>query len=422
MYRFFRTQNWKSIFTLSIISMLFFVSAVQGQGMDFEHNTTWENVLAKAKEQNKYIFVDCFTTWCGPCKAMSKNIFPQKEVGDFYNTNFVNLKVQLDTTEADSEEVQKWYATGRKLATDYQVNVFPTYLIFNSDGQIVHRAVGSMGATAFIEKGKEATMPEKQFYTLKKKYESGERNPEFLYNVTKAAIAASDQEFTKTASESYLKTQKDLFSKNNLDILQQLTQSSDDKYFPFLIENEAKISTINGNDDLKNTLQMIVLQEEVFPKAFEPGNKAIDWAKLEQSIHKKYPSKSAETIALGKIIVLQIKGKWNAYFPAVVKYMDAYEKSVTDVMKNDFAWNFFEKTKDKALLAKAAVWSKSSFAKTNNPMFIDTYANLMYKMGKTTAAIKGIQSAIKYAKAEGADTQEYEATLAKMKKGIPTWE
>ncbi len=57
-----------------IIALPFYTLAQQG--MKFEHGITWKEIQAKAKAENKYIFMDAFTTWCGPCKYMAANIFP----------------------------------------------------------------------------------------------------------------------------------------------------------------------------------------------------------------------------------------------------------------------------------------------------------------------------------------------------------
>ena len=56
---------------------------------------TWEEVLEKAKEENKIIFVDVYATWCGPCKMMAKEVFTQQEVADFHNATFINAKFDL---------------------------------------------------------------------------------------------------------------------------------------------------------------------------------------------------------------------------------------------------------------------------------------------------------------------------------------
>ena len=33
------------------------------KGIHFEHSTTWKEVQAKAKAENKFIFMDAFNTW-----------------------------------------------------------------------------------------------------------------------------------------------------------------------------------------------------------------------------------------------------------------------------------------------------------------------------------------------------------------------
>eukprot|EP01035_Chromulina_nebulosa_P047761 gene47761-64791_t len=162
------------------------------KGMHFEHGQTWEAIKAKAKAENKYIFVDAFTTWCGPCKMMAATIFPQESVGAFFNDKYINVKVQLDTTKKDNEEVIGWYKDAHDIMVNYKVNVFPTYLFFSPDGELVHRSVGSSEAPEFIVKGKDALDPEKQYYTLVRKYEAGEKAPTFLRNLATAAQNAYD--------------------------------------------------------------------------------------------------------------------------------------------------------------------------------------------------------------------------------------
>jgi len=67
-------------------------------GIKFETGT-WVEILAKAKQQSKYVFVDAFTTWCGLCKWMDKNVFPTAEAGEYFNKNFVNAKIDMEKGE-----------------------------------------------------------------------------------------------------------------------------------------------------------------------------------------------------------------------------------------------------------------------------------------------------------------------------------
>ena len=93
------------------------------QGVEFEH-ISLEEALAKAKKENKLVFIDFYTVWCGPCKKMAKIIFPLPEVGDVYNKNFINLKL-----DAEKE--------GEAVAKQYNVTGYPTLLYLDTDGNVL---------------------------------------------------------------------------------------------------------------------------------------------------------------------------------------------------------------------------------------------------------------------------------------------
>ena len=74
------------------------VMAFAQTGVDFQH-LTFDEALAKAKAEKKLVFVDCYTTWCGPCKMMTTKIFPMKEAGEFFNPRFVCVKFDMEQGE-----------------------------------------------------------------------------------------------------------------------------------------------------------------------------------------------------------------------------------------------------------------------------------------------------------------------------------
>jgi len=115
----------------------------QVPGIKFFHGSLKE-AKAKAKKENKLVFIDCFTTWCGPCKTMSKKTFVNKEVGEFYNKNFICLKMDMELGE------------GTKISTTYSVDAYPTYLFLDYNGEVKHRDLGYIDAVKFIEVGKRA--------------------------------------------------------------------------------------------------------------------------------------------------------------------------------------------------------------------------------------------------------------------------
>ena len=72
---------------LTIIALCGFTISLFAQGIEFREGS-WKEMLALAKQENRLIFVDNYTSWCGPCKQMAKEIFPLKEVGDFSRVDF----------------------------------------------------------------------------------------------------------------------------------------------------------------------------------------------------------------------------------------------------------------------------------------------------------------------------------------------
>jgi thioredoxin-related protein len=119
---------------------------IQTNGFDTEkgiHFETkgWNYAMAEAKRQKKLIFLDAYTSWCGPCKLLKKNTFTDKAVGEFFNKNFINVTEDMEKGE------------GIQLAGKYQVNAFPTLLITDSEGNVVTYTKGYISPEQLIEFG-----------------------------------------------------------------------------------------------------------------------------------------------------------------------------------------------------------------------------------------------------------------------------
>ncbi|WP_163410259.1 thioredoxin family protein [Flavobacterium ajazii] len=167
-----------------VIVMLLMLPRLNAQGISFEHGT-FKEALAKAKAEKKLLFMDCFTTWCGPCKKMAKEIFPQQTVGEYINANFVSVKMDMEKGE------------GIELTKTYSVSAYPTLLFIDADGKVVHRSTGAGTAEEFIEQAKIAFDPTKQVSYLEKQYQSGKRDLATVAQYVKALYAAYNLEALK---------------------------------------------------------------------------------------------------------------------------------------------------------------------------------------------------------------------------------
>lgn len=198
--------------TSIIIAILISISllAQESKGIIFESGTLSE-ALQKAKKNKKsrnLVFLDCYTTWCGPCKYMANNVFTIERVGNFFNDNFVNVKIDMEKGE------------GIELAKKYQIKAYPTFLILDSDGNEINRIVGGGEADQFIEKVKGALDINS---TPKKKREVYDSNKTFENALT----------YINALNDSYLSEELNSFIVTLFPTL-KIKERYSEKLWPFL--------------------------------------------------------------------------------------------------------------------------------------------------------------------------------------------
>jgi thioredoxin-related protein len=60
---------------------------------------SFEEAVEKSKVEKKKIFIDVFTDWCGWCKVMDKNTFPDSAIAKLLNENFYPVKWNAEQTQ-----------------------------------------------------------------------------------------------------------------------------------------------------------------------------------------------------------------------------------------------------------------------------------------------------------------------------------
>ncbi|MDR0660623.1 MAG: thioredoxin family protein [Prevotellaceae bacterium] len=114
------------------------------QGVKFEEGT-WAEVVAKAKAENKPIFVDLYATWCGPCKVMAKNTFTDNNVGNKFNASFISYRIDAEKGE------------GLTLVKKYPIKGYPTCIFVNpSDEKEIYRFMGARTPSELLEEANKA--------------------------------------------------------------------------------------------------------------------------------------------------------------------------------------------------------------------------------------------------------------------------
>lgn len=412
---------------LLLILFLFpLLTLAQEKGIRFEHNTNWDAVKAKAKLESKYIFVDCFTTWCGPCAYMSQNIFPQEKVGDFFNDKFVNLKIQMDQTAKDNDDVKSWYDEAKRFTKDYDVNAYPTFLIFAPSGELVHRIVGGGEADDFIAKAQLGLNPETQYYTVVKNFIDNPNDAQIAYNTISAATGAFDRKLMDQAIARYIQLEGPdaLLTTENVGLILPYVSSTKSPIFALFSANIDKVdlllAELNAPFTVNDVLASAIIADVVVPQVYDESVATLDFDVLQKQLNKDFPTIDvSKSLLHSKGDYYVAKKNWPAFKDVVNEIVRTQGKDVTPAMLNQFAWEIFENCDDTACLQAALAWSKKSLEPEELAAYIDTYANLLYKTGDTKNAIAWQEKAVQSASEN--DKQGFTETLEKMKSGKATW-
>ncbi|HEY3390242.1 MAG TPA: thioredoxin family protein [Prolixibacteraceae bacterium] len=442
---------------LLIIPALLFSVLGFSQGIEFEHGT-WKEILAKAQQTNKPIFVDVFTTWCGPCKMMDRDIFPLETVGKVYNAGFVCY--HLDAEKGDGIEVAK----------KYEVKAYPTYLFIKADGTLFFRSLGSMEAKAFLEVSNTALSEFKDPKSLpvwEKEYTDKKNDPKFLLHYMdkrsklKLSNAGLFDEYLKLIPEEehtsdivvklYTETVESLkvnsFAyanlKKNKDILAGKLSGLFLLYLG--IENTVSEAAKSKNEQL---FTEALLAYDQLPKGVSPLRSKDELYMLyfqrtgESDKYVKYASNfgnnslmkiTDDSIASKDKVSAQLlekkisAGEFAKLDSTQIAQIRAYnahaERNLISLSLNEIAWTVFLNVSDKKALQEALNWSKRSRELSpDNSGYLDTYANLLYKLGRKEEAITCEKEALGYdAKANKEPNSIMVDALRKMIAGEKTW-
>lgn len=197
---------------------------------DFRH-ISFDEALTAAKQEKKLVFIDFYTTWCGPCKKMSTQVFPQKNVGDFMNAKFIPLKM-----DAEKE--------GLELAKKYQVKAYPTYIILNAEGKEEARFTGAMEGDMFISKVEASLDPELKPERIKARYEAGERSARLVSSYAMQLMEARDEKGGFKVIDDYFSSLSDAdrVKDENAFLFNTFTIDLDNDRARFMVNNRNKFS------------------------------------------------------------------------------------------------------------------------------------------------------------------------------------
>lgn len=168
---------------LLIIFMGMYMAPLPAYSIHFQKDITWEALLEMAQSQHKLVFVDAFTTWCGPCKAMEREVFPDTALSSYFDTHFVSMQLNMESPQ------------GRAFARVYPVDAYPSLLFIAPDGRLLKMNVGAVNIAKllaiahYIQDPASTPIP-----ALRMRFEAGERSPAFISDYVTTLLAVGERE------------------------------------------------------------------------------------------------------------------------------------------------------------------------------------------------------------------------------------
>ena len=384
---------------LALIAAMVMGAEAQNRSITFEQTQEWKKIVKKAKKEKKLIFIDCYTSWCGPCKMLASKVFTQEVVADYFNATFVNAKFDMEKDE-----------DGVMLKDKYGVKAFPTLLFIDPVTQeAVHRMVGAGEAEWLIAGAKLANDPENNLSAMMKRYAAGERGADFLKQYLPAlASAYMEEEVGKVAAE-YLNALSldELATKDSWDLINKYVSDPLSEPLKQVMANRDKFYAVAGKEVVDYKLEKSIRMAVLALAGWRPGmDTPFDEERNKELIN----------------YLLQID--FNAA-PAGLAYLYTAEyiregdfRGLLDKMKEAMSYNpfrgsdadfYFQQNievltlcKDKALVEEGIRWIDLRCANTSDYFgkanLMDSKARLQTAIGDTLGADKSRMEEEKYTK------------------------
>lgn len=367
--------------------------ALSAQGVQFE-TLNWQEALKKAHNEGKMIFLDGVTSWCGPCKMMAREVFPDSAVGAYFNRHFINLRYDMERGE------------GIDLSNRYAVWVYPSLLFVDSTGAVQHRSAGYHKPGELLELAQMALDSAHNLAAMERQYAAGNRHREFMQTFLKAKAAAFDPGADRIANE-FLKTEDDYSIPENMDLIINHIEDPYSHGFQYLLRNRDTFETKFGKREVKARI------ESVFENYLQ-SHPELQLGEVQRLYMTLYPERGEIMASRYRLDYYLQKGFTEDFVRSALDHYARYPSEDSDEL-DEIASIFAEEVSDTQQLKTALGWSRHAIALHETYYERFTEARLLAKLGKRKEAKKSAKRALQMGQDEGEDTLPIEDFLESMK-------
>ena len=347
------------------------ISFASAQGIKFVESN-FKEALTQAEQENKLLFMDCYTSWCGPCRLLANRVFPNDSIGQFFNKHFISLKVDMEKGE------------GPALARQYGVKAYPTLLFIDpSTQEIVSQVVGFRTVKALLEDAQKAANPNRNLQGLAAQFNENPANPAIASAYLEGLWAASLTQERDETLKKYLSrlTPEEICTTDNWKILSAHTENPYSYAFDCLHKNSEGFRNVVGKEAVNAKLDHLYryasmkfiyrkrVPENEFPQ--NNFNKLIELLKQEEGAEFAYYLTQLEMIDNVQ------KGDYRG----MLDVLDRADKKqiLTPQTRFYFIWlnlTYLKECKDKKALKRGLKWAEKLKVDSQDPNVLEALTNI----------------------------------------------
>lgn len=360
-----------------------------GQGIDFQ-DLSFDEALVQAKAENKLVFIDGFATWCGPCKRMDVTTFKDDNVGMKINPSFVSLKLDMEKDE------------GLKIAKEYNVKAYPTYIFLNGEGEVLHKGAGYFESEDFLELVAMSRDTVQSLGALQARFDEGDRDTVLLNALLEQQFLLLDPHYM-TVARAKLELEENWDTDENRSFLFKYTNSAASPLFEYLVTHKNDFYNQFGEGATFGKIEKLVRD-----RSFEIESTTIE--EMKEIFKLVYPKQAKEMGSKYRLSYYRQKGDRKNYAVSAIEHYKLFPSRDPQEL-NEVGATFSRVIDDQILLKKVLPLMEKSIKIDDAYYNNDTLAALLFKLGDIEGAKKTAVKAINLAKLEGEDSSYTEELL-----------
>ncbi|MCA0230608.1 MAG: thioredoxin family protein [Bacteroidetes bacterium] len=415
----FRAQHLIKYSLIILLLTLCSTISASSQGINFL-KTNLQGAFESAKRANKILFVEVYLNGCPHCAALAP-VLEEKKVGDFYNNNFISVKI-----EANSDDSR--YLQQQKNLTYVE---FPMFFFFDPvTGQSIHQASPgerpnrAEAIEEVLTHGKDAITPNQRTNNYPNRYAQGDRGMAFLINYCRYAKAHKNDKLVAQINNDLAKIivkPEDLESKVAFYIIQRLINDFDNPIAVYFFKNLDKYKAKYPAKDVTEAGEVIT-----YYTLYGYRGNELDALKIAQIRQAMVKVGIAKDLASSRTVLKELEALFRVKDTKKATDRLNEHRKIAKLTIQDYAYltRFFnEKATDNSYISSLLAWVKDGLQtvkpnERNRQEVAELYleqGKAYLKIGKKTEAQQSLQEALKIAKAAKIDTKNYTNELARSK-------